>query len=88
MFDWVENGLQAKGLSALLFPVFKLSRENNAPEIVWHVWKGERCLCRSSRRKGSLKKMLWEISQNSQKTICAEISFFDKVTKSVDPQLH
>ena len=33
------------------------------------------CLCRSSRTKGSLKKMSWEISQNSPEGICAGISF-------------
>ena len=32
-------------------------------------------LCRSSHAKGFLKKMLWEISQNSQDDICAGISF-------------
>ena len=48
-------------------------------------WKGKRswkenkqseCLCRSSRPEGSLKKVLWEISQNSQENICNGISFW------------
>ena len=34
------------------------------------------CLCRSSRPKGSLKKMSWEISQNSPEEICAESLFW------------
>ena len=52
---------------------------------VWHrFWiskksrwdsKHNECLCWSSRPKCSLKKMLWEISQNSQENICAVISF-------------
>ena len=50
-----------------------------------HFWKGERswqeskqsqCLWRSSRPKGSLKKVLWEISQNSQENICNGILFW------------
>ena len=28
---------------------------------------------------GSLKMVLWEISQNSQENICVGISYFDKV---------
>ena len=51
----------------------------SAGKYVWHrFWKGERwwwdstlneCLCRSSRPKGSSKKVLWGISQNSQENI-------------------
>ena len=37
--------------------------------------KHNSCLCWSSRAKGSLKKMLREISQNSQENICAGIAF-------------
>ena len=65
-------------------------RKNSAGKYVWHrFWKGTRscweskqneCLCRSSRPKGSLKKVLWEISQNSQKkkNLCRNL-FLDKV---------
>ena len=35
-------------------------------------------VCRGSRPKGSFRKILWEISQNSQKNICASISFLIK----------
>ena len=50
-------------------------------------WKGQRpwwhnqneWLCRRSHRKNSLKKMLWEISQNSQENICARVSFLIKL---------
>ena len=55
-------------------------------KYVWHhFWKGERswqeskqsqCLRRSSRPKGSLKKLLWEILQNSQENFCNGISFW------------
>ena len=40
MFDRVENRLQTKGikiLSSLLFPVFKLSRENNQLENMFDI---------------------------------------------------
>ena len=44
-------------------------------ERSWWDSKQNEYLCRSSRPKGSLKKVLWEISQNSQENICARISF-------------
>ena len=51
-------------LSSLLFAVYKLSRENTHPEnicdIVFEKAEG-------SLPKGSFKKVLWKISQNSQK---------------------
>ena len=57
----------------------------SARKYVWHCfWKGKwswwdskqnECLWWSSRPKGSLKEMLWEISQNSQENVCAGISF-------------
>ena len=60
-------------------------KKYSARKYVWHrFWKCERswwdskqneCLCWSSRPKGSLKKMLSEISENSQENICAGISF-------------
>ena len=40
--------------------------------------KKNECLCGSSRPKGSLKKALWEILQNSQENICAGVSFLIK----------
>ena len=49
--------------------------------------KQSECLCGSSRLKGSLKKVLWEIFQNSQENICTEISFLIKLN-SVGLQLH
>ena len=76
-------------MSWLLFPVYKLSRENTQGENMWQrFWKGERSwcdskqnvfLCRSSGSRGSLKKVLWEISQNSQENICAGIFFLIKL---------
>ena len=56
---------------------------------MWHrFWKGtsscweskqNECLCRSSRPKGSLRKMLWEILHNSQINHLFRNLFFDKV---------
>ena len=74
-------------MSSLLFPTYKLSRKNtqagNMCDIVFEKAKGcgrkikqSQCLCRSSRPNGSLKKVLWEISQNSQENICNGISFW------------
>ena len=61
-------------------------KKYSARKYVWHrFWKGKRswwdskqseCLCRSSRPKGSLKKVLWEISRNSQENICTGIPFW------------
>ena len=61
-------------LSSLLFPVYKLSRENTQPENKfdnvfekvkgrggWLNSKQNKWLCRSSRPKDSIKKVLWEI---------------------------
>ena len=63
-------------------------KKYSAGKYAWHrFWKGTRlcweskqneCLCRS-RPKGSLKKISWEISQNSQKNIFAAISFWIKL---------
>ena len=53
-------------------------RKCSAGKYVWdNFWKGEKCLYRSSRLKGSLKEVIWEISQNSQENLCAGIYFFD-----------
>ena len=38
-------------------------------------YKPNKYLCRGSRQKGSLKKVLWEISLNSQENICDGIPF-------------
>ena len=55
-------------------------RKCSAGKYVWHsFWKGERCLCRSNHPKRSLKKVIWEISQNSQENICVGIFFSNKV---------
>ena len=92
MFEWTENRLLAKGLKywAHSCPSLQIkSRKYSAGKNVWHrLWKSEKswfaskqneCLWRSGHPKGSLKKVFWEISQNSQENICAGISFFDKV---------
>ena len=66
------------------FPVYKLTRKNTQPENMcdivfdkakrsWWYSKQNECLCRSSRPKGSLNKMFWEISLNSQGNVCAGI---------------
>ena len=74
MFDWVENRFLAKSFTYFLFPTFKLNRKILSQEICvtsflkrscWDS-KQSQCLCRSSRPKGFLKKVLWEISQSSQ----------------------
>ena len=69
----------------IYFKLLTMPKKYSARKYVWRrFWKGERswsdskqkeCLCRSSRPKRSLKKMLWEFSQNSQENICAGISF-------------
>ena len=75
----------------------KLKKYSARKNVRHRFWKGERSwqenkqskwLCRSSRPKGSLKKLLWEISQNSQEKICTRIPFwcflvnFAKFTRS------
>ena len=79
MFDWVENSLQANSINHELTLVRSLQikpEKYSAGKYVWHhFWKGRRCLCRSNRRKGSFKKMLWEISRNSQKNMCRDLFF-------------
>ena len=49
-------------------------------KYVWHCYgrkiKHSQCLCRSCRPKSSLKKVLWEFSQNSQENICSGIPFW------------
>ena len=77
MFDWVENKLQAKGLNYWAhFPSLQIKpRKYLAGKNVGHFWKDERCLCRSNRPKGSLKKVFWEISQNSQENMGRNLFF-------------
>ena len=88
MFNWVENRLLARvwNIELTLVPSLKMKPEKySARKYVSHCfWKGERswwdskqneCLWWSSHPKGSLKKILWKISQNSQENICAGISF-------------
>ena len=90
--------LRVWNLELTLVPSLQIKpRKYLAGIYVWHrFWKGTRscfdskqneCLCSSSRANGFLKKVLWEISHNSQKNICAGISFLLKLN-SVDPQLH
>ena len=44
-------------------------------EKSWWDSKQNKCLWGRSRPKDFLKKMLWQISQNSQENICTRISF-------------
>ena len=77
--------LRAWNIELTLVPSLQVNQKKYLDrKYFWHwFWKGERswdskqneCLWWSSRLKGSLKKMLWEISQNSQENICAGISF-------------
>ena len=89
--------LRVWNIELALVPSLQIkSRKYSAGKYVWHrFWKGRRswwdskqneCLCRSSRSRGFLEKVLWEFSQNSQENICAEISFLIKLN-SVDLQL-
>ena len=100
MFEWVEIGfwLRVWNVDLTLVPSLQIKpRKYSAGKYMRHrFWKGERswwnskqneCLCRSSRPKGSLKKVLWEILQNLQENICAGISFLIKLN-SVVLQLH
>ena len=84
MFGWVENRLLDKdwNIEFTLVPSLQIKpKKYSARKCVWHCfWKGERSwwdskqnegLWWSSRRKGFLKKELWENSQNSQENTCA-----------------
>ena len=97
MLDWVENRLLAKSLKYWP-PVYKLSREILSRKIcVTSFLKRYKVVLRKlaewvfmhKRRPsvGFLKKVLWGISQNSQKNIGVGISFSVKLN-SVDLQLH
>ena len=87
MFDLVKNRLQARVWNIELSCCEQINsclqikpRKYSPGKYMWHYfWKDERCLCRSSHPKGSLRKVLWEISQNSQKKSVSEYLFFDKV---------
>ena len=75
-------------MSSLLFPVYKLSRENTQLENMWdRFWKEKRlwwdskqkeCLYRRSRPKGSLKKDYEKFSKFTRKHLFQN-PFFDKV---------
>ena len=71
MFDWIENRLLAKGFKFYItfVPNLQIKPKKTQPE-------NNKCLCRSGRPKGSLKKVLGEISQNSQENICTGIHFW------------
>ena len=43
----------------------------------------EPLLFKSSRRRSSVKKVFWEISQNSKENTCARVSFLIKLQLSV-----
>ena len=82
----IDFWLRAWNIELTLVPSLQIKpKKYSARKYVWHrFWIGKKarrdskhneCLCWSSRPKRSLKKMLWEISQNSQENICAGISF-------------
>ena len=83
MFGRVRNKLQAKGL--ILFPILKLSRENTHLENVCgrflkrqnSLWesKQNKCLCRTSHLKGSLKKCHETFRRIHKKTYMLESLF-------------
>ena len=78
--------LRVWNIELTLVPSLQIKpKKNSARKYVWHrFWKGERSsgtvhrmsVWRRSRPKGSFKKVLQEISQNSQENIFAGISFF------------
>ena len=85
---WLEIGfwLRVWNIELTVVPSLQIKPKKYwARKYVWRCfWKGQRsfsdskqkeCLCRSSRPKSSLKRMLWEILQNSQEKICAGMSF-------------
>ena len=68
-------------MSLLLFPTYQLILSQKIyrfwkDQRSWYDSKQSKCLCRSSRPKGSLKNMLWEIWQNSQENMCIGIPFW------------
>ena len=76
--------LRAWNIELTLVPSLQVNQKKYLDrKHLWHcLWKGQRswwdskeneCLWWSSRPKGSLKKMFWEILQNSQENICARI---------------
>ena len=69
-----------------MFQIYNLSRENTQPENMCDiVFEKQKVTVRQQTErvfmqkdsKDSFKKVLWEISQNSEENICAGISFFD-----------
>ena len=81
--------LRVWNIELTLVPSLQIQpRKHSTGKYLRHrLWKGTRscreskqneCLCRSSRPKGSLKTVLWEIPQNSPKHLCRNL-FFDKV---------
>ena len=82
----IDFCLRTWNIELTLVPSLQIKpKKYSARKHGWHrFWKGKRlrwdskhngCLCWSNRPKRFLKKMLWEISQNSQENICAGISF-------------
>ena len=78
--------IRAWNIELTLVPSLQVNQKKYLDrKYLWHCfWKGERSwwdskqneyLWWSSRLKGSLKKMFWEILQNSQENICDWISF-------------
>ena len=76
MFDWIGNRLQAMKLKYWAHSCSQSS--DKAEKILSRKICMTSFLCRSNRPKGSLKKLLSEISQNSQLNMWQNL-FFDKV---------
>ena len=99
MFDWyVGVWLRVWNIELTYVPSLQINqRKYSAEKYVWHLfWKSKRswwdskqneCLRTGSHRKGSFKKKLWKISQNSQENICARMLLLIEIN-SADLQLH
>ena len=84
-------------MSSFVFPVYKLSCENtqleNMCDIVFYMAKGRggavnktSDYAEAAVERGSIKKVLWKILQNSQENACGRVSVLIKL-EIVDLQL-
>ena len=75
---------------SLLFPAYKFTRESTQPENMYDIAfeKAKDCggtvnrisdYAEAAVRSGSIEKLFWEISQNSQENTCAGVSFLRKL---------
>ena len=87
-FTGLEIGfsLRVWNIELTLVPSLQIKpNKYSARKFVWHYfWKAvsfwwdskqNECLCKGSRPIGSVKMVLWNISQNSQENLCDGISF-------------